>query len=60
VPGVSLHEFDPFLFSYAKKDSRWQLDQAAIARLSIKPKRKPVSVSMDAAILQQLFAYRSR
>lgn len=55
----ALREFDRFLSGYVK-DSRWQLDQAAIAWLSSKPNRKPVSVSMDAAILRQLFAYLRR
>lgn len=56
----SLREFDEFLSGYAKKDPQWQLDCAAIAWLSSKPLRKPVSVSMDAAILRQLFAYLRR
>lgn len=55
----ALREFDRFLSGYVK-DSGWQLDQAAIAWLSSKPNRKPVSVSMDAAILRQLFAYLRR
>jgi integrase/recombinase XerD len=56
----ALREFDQFLSGYARKDPRWQLDRAAIAWLSSKPKRKPVSVSMDAAILRQLFTYLRR
>lgn len=56
----ALREFDQFLAGYASRDSRWQLDRAAIAWLSSKPERKPVSVSMDAAILRQLFAYLRR
>jgi integrase len=56
----ALREFDQFLISYAGKDRNWQLDQAAIAWLSSKPDRKPVSVSMDAAVLRQLFAYLRR
>jgi integrase len=56
----ALREFDVFLSSYATKDPKWQLDRAAIAWLSSKPLRKPVSVSMDAAILRQLFAYLRR
>ncbi len=56
----ALREFDQFLSGYARKDPRWQLDRAAIAWLSSKPQRKPVSVSMDAAILRQLFAYLRR
>jgi integrase/recombinase XerD len=56
----ALREFDQFLCGYAAKDPRWQLDRAAIAWLSSKPLRKPVSVSMDAAILRQLFAYLRR
>ena len=56
----ALREFDRFLSGYARKDLRWQLDRAAIAWLSSKPQRKPVSVSMDAAVLRQLFAYLRR
>ena len=56
----ALREFDQFLFRYAKKDPDCQLDHAAMAWLSSKPQRKPVSVSMDAAILRQLFAYLRR
>jgi integrase len=56
----ALREFDQFLSGYARKDPGWQLDRAAIAWLSSKPQRKPVSVSMDAAILRQLFAYLRR
>jgi integrase len=56
----ALREFDRFLSCYVKKDPGWRLDQAAIAWLSSKPNRKPVSVSMDAAILRQLFTYLRR
>ena len=56
----ALREFDRFLSDYAAKDRRWQLDRAAIAWLSSKPKRKPVSVSGDAAILRQFFGYLRR
>ena len=56
----ALREFDQFLSKYAREDPRWRLDRAAIAWLSSKPQRKPVSVSMDAAILRQLFAYLRR
>jgi integrase len=56
----TLHEFDRFLVGFAGRNPRWQLDRAAIAWLSSKPARKPVSVSMDAAILRQLFTYLRR
>lgn len=57
----TLREFDQFLSDYVgKQRSRWQLDRAALAWLSSKPDRKPVSVSMDAAVLRQLFAYLRR
>jgi len=56
----ALREFDTFLSGYARNDPKWELDRAAIAWLSSKPQRKPVSVSMDAAILRQLFAYLRR
>ena len=56
----ALREFDRFLSGYVKKKRRWRLDQAALAWLSSKPNRKPVSVSMDAAVLRQLFSYLRR
>jgi integrase/recombinase XerD len=56
----ALREFDRFLSGYVKKNPGWRLDQGALAWLSSKPNRKPVSVSMDAAILRQLFAYLRR
>lgn len=56
----SLREFDRFLSVYVNRRRKWQLDQAALAWLASKPKRKAVSVSMDAAILRQLFAYLRR
>jgi len=56
----ALREFDRFLSRFMKQDPRWRLDQGAIAWLSSKPNRKPVSVSMDAAILRQLFVYLRR
>ena len=56
----TLHEFDRFLAELAGKNPKWQLDRAAIAWLSSKPARKPVSLSMDAAVLRQLFTYLRR
>lgn len=56
----TLREFDRFLVTFASKDSKWRLDHAAIAWLASKPARKPVSVSMDAAVLRQLFTYLRR
>src|SRR5207302_2162200 len=56
----TLREFDRFLIEYAAKNRRWQLDRAAIAWLSSKPGRKPISVSGDAAVLRQFYRYRRR
>jgi integrase/recombinase XerD len=56
----ALREFDRFLSDYAAKNRRWQLERATIAWLASKPARKPVSVSGDAAILRQFFAYLRR
>jgi integrase len=56
----TLHEFDRFLVGYVEENPKWQMDRAAIAWLGSKPARKPVSVSMDAAVLRQLFAYLRR
>jgi integrase/recombinase XerD len=54
----ALREFDRFLVATAHK--RLPLDQAALEWLSGKPGRKPVSVSADAAVLRQLFAFLRR
>ncbi len=54
----TLREFDRFLVASAPK--RLSLDQAALEWLSEKPGRKPVSVSADAAVLRQLFAFLRR
>ncbi len=56
----ALKEFDRFLSGHVRTHPRLRLDEGAIAWLSSKPNRKPVSVSMDAAILRQLFAYLRR
>lgn len=56
----TLREFDRFLVEYAAQRCRWQLDRAALAWLSSKPERKAVSVSIDAAVLRQFFAYLRR
>jgi integrase/recombinase XerD len=54
----TLREFDRFLAANSHKGLR--LDQAALKWLSEKPGRKPVSVSGDAAVLRQLFAFLRR
>jgi integrase len=54
----TLREFDRFLVGGARK--RLPLDRAALEWLSIKPGRKAVSVSQDAAVLRQLFAFLRR
>jgi integrase/recombinase XerD len=56
----TLYEFDRFLVEYAAQHRPWRLDRAALAWLSSKPKRKAVSVSIDAAVLRQFFAYLRR
>lgn len=56
----TLREFDRFLSDYATGNRRWRLELAALEWLSSKPQRKSVSVSMDAAILRQFFAYLRR
>ena len=56
----TLHEFDRFLIEYAAKNRHWQLDRGALAWLSSKPGRKPVSVSADAAVLRQFYRYLHR
>jgi integrase/recombinase XerD len=54
----TLQEFDRFLV--ASPYRRVPLDRAALEWLSSKPGRKPASVSGDAAVLRQLFAYLRR
>jgi len=54
----TLREFDRFLMASTHK--RVPLDQAALEWLSSKPDRKAVSVSQDAAVLRQLFAFLRR
>jgi integrase/recombinase XerD len=56
----TLREFDRFLIEYAARNRRWRLDRAAIAWLSSKPGRKPISVSGDAAVLRQFYRYLRR
>jgi len=56
----TLREFDRFLIDYADGKRVWHLDRAAIAWLSTKPGRKPISVSADAAVVRQFFAYMHR
>ncbi len=56
----TLREFDRFLIEYAARNRGWKLDQAAIAWLSSKPARKPISVSADAAVLRQFYRYLRR
>ena len=56
----TLLDFDCFLSKYVSKNPHWRLDQATLAWLSSKPKRKAVSVSNDAAVLRQFFAYSRR
>jgi integrase/recombinase XerD len=52
----TLREFDRFLTN----NRRLKLDRAAIAWLSSKPGRKPISVSADAAVLRQFYRYLRR
>lgn len=56
----TLREFDVFLVRYAAKNRPWELGRAAIAWLSTKPGRKPISVSADAAVLRQFYQYLRR
>lgn len=56
----TLLEFDRFVQEYAGRHQKWRLDQAMVAWLASKPKRKAVSVSMDAAVLRQFCNYLRR
>lgn len=59
-PEWSLREFDRFLLVYAATNSRWRFEQATLAWLSSKPRRKAISVSRDATVLRQLCIYLRR
>jgi integrase len=56
----TLREFDHFLHRYAEQRRTCRLDRAMLAWLASKPQRKAVSVSMDAAVLRQLYHYLRR
>ena len=56
----TLREFDRFLTKTTRRTGTGRLDRAAITWLASKPGRKAVSVSMDAAVLRQLFRYLRR
>jgi integrase/recombinase XerD len=56
----TLREFDRFLIEYAAKNRHWKLDHAALAWLSSKPGRKPISVSADASVLREFYRYLHR
>ena len=56
----TLREFDRFLIEYVARNRHWKLDRAAIAWLSSKPGRKPISVSADASVLRQFYRYLHR
>ncbi len=56
----TLMEFDRFLQPYTEQHQDWRLDQAVLAWLASKPKRKAVSVSMDAIVLRQFCSYLRR
>src|SRR5215831_9472390 len=56
----TLREFDRFLRHYARKHPSWRLDQAILAWLASKPRRKAISVSADAATLRQFCRYLRR
>jgi integrase len=56
----TLLEFDRFLQHYVEQRPDWRLDQAILAWLASKPKRKAVSVAMDAIVLRQFCFYLRR
>ena len=56
----TLLEFDRFVSEYAATHKNWRLDGAMVAWLASKPRRKAVSVSMDAAVLRQFCSYLRR
>jgi integrase len=56
----TLREFDRFLRQARRGAGGARLDRAALEWLGSKPGRKAVSVSMDAAVLRQLFRYLRR
>jgi site-specific recombinase XerD len=56
----TLLEFDKFVLKYAASHRKWHLGEAMVVWLASKPKRKAVSVSMDAAVLRQLCSFLRR
>lgn len=56
----TLREFDRFLQHYAREHSSWRFDQAILAWLASKPRRKALSVSADASSLRQFCRYLRR
>jgi integrase/recombinase XerD len=56
----TLGEFDRFLLKYAGQHRDWRLDQAMLAWLASKARRKTISVSADTTVLRQLCAYLRR
>ena len=56
----TLKEFDRFLRHYAREHPSWHLDQAILAWLASKPRRKAISVSADATTLRQFCHYLRR
>jgi len=55
-----LREFDRFLRQYARQHQSWRLDQAILAWLASKPRRKAISVAADAGTLRQFCRYLRR
>lgn len=56
----TLREFDRFLRRYARQRRNWRLDQAMLAWLASKPRRKAISVSNDIKTLRQFCRYLRR
>ena len=56
----TLREFDRFLRQYARQRQSWRLDQAILAWLASKPRRKAISVAADAGTLRQFCRYLRR
>lgn len=56
----TLRSFDQFLSSHTQRRRSWRFERVVLLWLASRPKRKAVSVSMDAAVLRQFCKFMRR
>lgn len=56
----TLRSFDQFLLSHTQRRRSWRFERVVLLWLASRPKRKAVSVSMDAAVLRQFCKFMRR